>query len=409
MRALVAAIACSVSLFCALPLEASEWTDRERRILASIAFSAPLAPPPSPSNRVADNIKAAEFGRQIFFDKAFGKDGQFSCATCHDPTKYYTDGRPRSVGAGLAMRNSQPLVGVAHNRWFYWDGRRDSLWSQALIPFEAADEMGASRVSVVRRVATVHEYSEQYVVIFGTLPEGIDDSKLPTEAGPYTSGALRAAWQKLPQSRQRAINLVYTNIGKALAAFQRTLAHPATRFDRYVTALEHNQQPGESARLSVSEIAGAKLFFDGAKTQCLQCHNGPQLSNGGFHNIGTGSFSGSTRDFGRAIGLRAALMDEFNCVGPYSDADPDQCAEHRFMNKDSHIPLTGAFKVPTLRGLRHTAPYFHDGRFATLGEVLEYYNEPPDSAMVGPHELRALGLTSAELEQLEAFLMALSN
>jgi len=73
--------------------------------------------------------------------------------------------------------------------------------------------------------------------------------------------------------------------------------------------------------LTDSEIAGIKLFINPQKTPCLQCHNGPLQTNNDFHNIGTGNFSGDHLDFGRILGLQAVLMDEFNCMGSYSDAD----------------------------------------------------------------------------------------
>jgi cytochrome c peroxidase len=149
--------------------------------------------------------------------------------------------------------------------------------------------------------------------------------------------------------------------------------------------------------------------MDKSRTQCLQCHNGPMLSNGGFHNIGSGNFTGELLDFGRVFGIRAVLTDEFNCLGPYSDAEPDDCQELTYLNTDSHVPLEGAFKVPSLRHLLQTAPYFHDGRFATLREVMEYYTTPPAFEVVGPHELRELHLSEDEVSELVQFLGTLST
>jgi cytochrome c peroxidase len=148
---------------------------------------------------------------------------------------------------------------------------------------------------------------------------------------------------------------------------------------------------------------------DEPKTRCLRCHNGPMLTNGGFHNVGTGTFGGERPDFGRAFGLRAVLLDEFNCVGPFSDARREACLELRFLNKDAHIPLDGAFKTPSLRNVSATAPYAHDGRFADLDQVLRHYNTPPAVTSSGPHELGPLGLTDQELRHLRAFLFALAE
>jgi len=404
----VPGIRSSLTLLITLPVfavAATGWSDRESRLLASLSLSKLDPAPASPSNRYALNPAAAALGKRLFFDKQLSGSGELSCATCHQPGMHYTDGLARSQGAGEAMRNSPTLVGTAYNRWFYWDGRRDSLWAQALIPFEAADEMGSSRVGVLRVVAEDDGYHTDYQHVFDTSID-IDFEGLPEHAGPFGDDAARKAWATLSHEDQERINTAYANIGKAIAAFERTLMPAETRFDRFVDSLDSRDA---KVAFSKREAAGARLFLDADKTQCLQCHNGPLLTNGEFHNIGSGNFSGDTLDFGRSIGLRAVLMDEFNCLGPYSDAEQYECRELLFLNTDSHLPLRGAFKVPTLRGLNRTAPYFHDGRFETLREVLEFYNDPPSTEIAGPHELKPLGLTDEQLGQLEAFLLTFSD
>ena len=108
-----------------------------------------------------------------------------------------------------------------------------------------------------------------------------------------------------------------------------------------------------------------------------------------------------------ALGVREVTEYAFNCLGPYSDARPEQCLELRFLNRTSHVPLEGAFRVPGLRDLRHTAPYMHDGRFASLTEVIAFYRDPPDT--VAEHELQPLRISDVEAAQLEAFLLSLSG
>ena len=385
------------------------WTERELRVASSILITGNQPLPDSYSNSVADNVLAAELGELLFFDARLSRDASVSCASCHQPDKYFTDGRARSVGTGEAMRNSPTVIGASYNRWFYWDGRRDSLWAQALIPFEAPDEMGSTRVAVIRTVMTDSTYSELYESVFGSVQLPLQLDALPEHAGPYGDGDARASWQKLSASDRRALSQVYANIGKTIAAYQRRLQHQPGPFDRYVSRLIADEEIDSTARIPDEAIAGAKLFMNPDRTQCLQCHNGFNLSNGDFHNIGTGSTSGSYLDFGREIGLRAVLMDEFNCLGPFSDAERFQCRELMFLNKDSHLPLRGAFKVPTLRGLKYTAPYFHDGRFEDLRGVLDFYNDPPAIGDVGPHELKPLNLTEEELGQLESFLLSLTD
>lgn len=101
------------------------------------------------------------------------------------------------------------------------------------------------------------------------------------------------------------------------------------------------------------------------------------------------------------------MTDEFNCRSRWSDALPAQCFELEFLKADGH-ELERAFKVPSLRGVAERAPYMHAGQFATLGDVLDHYNQAP--AAPGSHtELRPLKLNALELGQLEAFLRALSG
>lgn len=361
--------------------------------------------PASPGNRVADDPAAAALGKALFFDPRFSANGEVSCATCHVPSRDFTDGVPRGIGLGRGNRNTPTITGTAWNTWFYWDGRRDSLWAQALIPFEAESEMGSDRLSVLRTLAADTVLSRQYQALFGPLP---NLSTLPvSEAGPLADAQRRDAWYRLPAEDRQRINRSFANVGKAIAAWERTLHPEPTRFDAYVRQLEAGDT--HVATLSDDAKAGARLFMDAERTQCLQCHNGPTLTNGGFHNIGTGNFDGEILDFGRAFGLQAVLLDEFNCLGPYSDAAPEACTALRFLNSGHHIPLEGAFKTPGLRGVANTAPYFHDGSATTLAEVVSHYNTPPDPAAVGAHELQALSLDTRELEQLVAFMQALSE
>lgn len=383
-----------------LEVAARGWTDPEKALLASLRWSAAPEPPPPPSNPVADDPRAAALGRKLFFDVRLSGSGESSCASCHQPERSFTDGRPRGRGEGEALRNTPTLLGVAHGTWFYWDGRRDSLWSQALVPFEAADEMGGSRVQVVSTVASDPLLAEAYAEIFGPMPR-IDFAKLPRRAGPFGDASTRDAWQRMDAGEQVEINRVYANLGRAIAAFERTLRVPPSRFDAYVDALLGG---GPADQLTEAEQRGLQIFLDD-DSRCLRCHNGPMLTNGGFHNIGTANRSGGRLDYGRVFGVQAVLMDEFNCLGPYSGAPPDACGPLRFLDRSDLGHLEGAFKVPTLRQVANTGPYFHDGRHATLEDVVRYYNEP-DLSFDGV-EIAPLGLTEPEIADLVAFLKTL--
>ncbi|MEM6988035.1 MAG: cytochrome-c peroxidase, partial [Pseudomonadota bacterium] len=267
-----------------------DWTERERRVLRSLSLSQLGPPPASPGNRVADDPRAAEFGQQLFFDTRFSANGDLSCASCHMPSRDFTDGVPRAIGLGKGNRNTPTITGTAWNEWFYWDGRRDSLWSQALIPFEAENEMGGDRLSVVRAVAADDALRSDYESLFGPMP-AFDDIAVDG-AGPLASAPQRDAWYRLSNPQQQRVNTTFANLGKAIAAWERTQHFRPSAFDAYVDGLEADSDPTSDQLITDEAKAGARLFMDADRTQCLQCHNGPNLTNGGFHNIGTGNFDG---------------------------------------------------------------------------------------------------------------------
>ena len=380
-----------------------ERNDR-RATLASLYLEPGAKPPRSPGNRVADDPRAAALGGRLFFDPRTSADGTIACATCHQPDRFFTDGERRGAGLARLARNTPTIVGAGFGSWFYWDGRRDSLWAQALVPFEAAAEMGGSRLAVVRLIGTDPDYRADYEALFGAFPDALLAGDLPRDAGPLGNASMRGNWDALAMPIRRQVNAVYVNVGKSVAAFERTIPVPVTRFDRYVGALLDDDPTAESI-LTPAELRGLELFIDPQRSHCLRCHSGPLFTNGGFHNVGSGRFSGAELDFGRAFGQRAVLLDEFNCLGPYSDAAPDECPELRYFSRDSHVPLEGAFKVPGLRNVAATAPYMHDGRFADLAAVVDYYRSlRPDPA----HELPRFAIGDNEAADLIAFLEALS-
>jgi cytochrome c peroxidase len=293
-----------------------------------------------------------------------------------------------------------PLADVAHNAWFFWDGRKDSLWSQALGPLESAAEHGIDRTRVMHLVREHHLAS--YEAVFGPMPA---TGPLPQRAGPQSDAAGRAAWSALPESDRVAINTVFANVGKAIAAYERQIRFGPSRFDRYVEAVLHGREPGADARLTADERAGLKLFI--GRAQCTQCHNGPLFSDSHFHNTGVPAVKDLPADAGRASAITAVLADEFNCLGRYSDAKPSQCSELRFMSKDTH-QLTRAYKPPTLRNVALRPPYMHAGQYATLEEVLDHYSRAPQSP-AGHSEIKPLRLSQRERRQLIAFLGTLSG
>lgn len=388
------------------PRSETVWSESELRILRSMALPSQVAPPASASNRYANDKRAAALGQQLFSDTGLSPGNNMSCASCHQPDRYFTDGL---TVAAAGSRNTPTIVGTAFQDWYYWDGRRDSLWSQALVPLEAVNEIGASRLSVVRRISNDAKLREQYRQVFRLAPAKINP-QWPEHASPVGARSRQQAWFGLPARARNQINRTFANIGKAIAAYERTLLAKETRFDRYVASLSGNPKSANELtadELTADEIAGLKLFIDDSRTQCLQCHNGPLLTNQGFHNIGTGRLTGSQLDLGRAAGLPMVKADPFNCLGRYSDAGQGQCEALQYLSNDRHQPLVGAFKVPGLRNLAATAPYFHDGRASDLSAVLAHYANPANTSGERS-ELRPRPLSPQETDQLRRFLLTLT-
>ncbi len=382
------------------------WSESELALLRLQWIGSLQELPPDPTNKYADDPAAAKLGQKLFFDKQLSANAQVACATCHVPDKYFTDGLAKAKGVGEASRSAPSVVGVAFSPWFFWDGRSDSLWSQALGPLESSVEHGGNRSQYARIVYHDPTYRKMYEDLFGPLPDLSDKERFPENAAPVDNQPSDAKWNEMPEADRKAITRVFVNTGKAIAAYERLLMPGPSRFDKYVEAL----LAGESAEtkpeniLSDDEVAGLKLFI--GKAMCVTCHLGPLFTNHGFHNVGVPD-SASPADEGRFKGAQQALNSEFNCLSEYSDAADEDCAELKFANYNRD-EILGAYKVPTLRSIVKTAPYMHAGQFENLGDVLKHYNAAP-SAPAGHSELIPINLKEKELERIEAFLNSLSS
>jgi cytochrome c peroxidase len=381
------------------------WTPEEIATLRSLWIGSLPPLPPDPSNSVADDPRAASLGQKIYFDTRFSVNGEISCATCHQPDLLFTDGLPRAEAIGTTPRGAPTIVGSAYSPWFFWDGRRDSQWAQALTPLESPIEHGGTRTQYVHILDEDEIYRAEYEAIFGGLPDFSDRTRFPDMAGPVEDSEARAAWEAMTSVDRQAVSRAYANMGKAIAAYERLIMPGPSGFDRYVQALLEGDEEAMQSALTPDEVAGLRLFI--GLGNCIRCHNGPLFTNNGFHNIGVPTAEGLPLDMGRIRGVQEVISSEFNCLGQYSDAGPDDCAELRFV-KTLGQELPGAFKVPTLRNVAETAPYMHSGQFATLQEVLNHYNQLP-AAPIGHSELTPINFSDSELAQLEAFLRSLSG
>ncbi|MEJ8834862.1 cytochrome-c peroxidase [Ramlibacter sp. AN1133] len=379
---------------------AGGWSKDELAQLRELSIASLPPPPADPSNRVADDARAAELGHRLFFDQRLSANGQVACATCHLPDRLFQDGTPLAKGVGTTDRRTMSIIGTAHSPWQFWDGRKDSQWAQALGPLESAVEHGGDRTQYARLLAK--EYRAEYEAIFGPLP---DLAGLPAHAGPVQDASAKAAWNAMTPQRRDAVSGVFANLGKAVAAYERRIEPAASRFDRYVQAALAGDATTMREALTRDEAAGLKLFI--GKAQCVQCHSGPLFTNHEFHNTGVPAAAGPPSDEGRLAGAKSVLQDEFNCLGRFSDARAEQCGELRFLAAGEAHQLR-QFRVPSLRNVAGRGPYMHAGQFATLRQVLEHYNRAP-AAPRGHSELAPLGLSARELDQLAAFLGTLGG
>ena len=317
------------------------FTEHEWALLLGV--SVPDTPPPAPSNGVADDPLAADLGKMVFFDSGLSPSGEVACASCHQPDKQFGDGLALAQGVSTGTRRTPAIALAAHARWQFWDGRADTLWAQALGPFEAESEMGSSREFVVERVLSEHRAAYDAAFPNNDLPQ------------PAT-----IEWSAMLDDGER-VTRVFTNIGKSIAAWERTLRVLPNALDNYLA--------GDMTALNASEKYGLQLFVSQG---CMQCHWGPRLTNDAFHNVGVPG-----ADAGRSAGIAAWLTSEFRSDGHYSDA-PLQGR-----TASTAAPL-GQFKTPPLRGIADAAFFGHNGSMSSLEEVTEFYGWLPSDSSREP-------------------------
>ena len=307
-----------------------------------------------------------ELGRQLFFDARLSANGAVSCSTCHDPRLGFADGKKLAVGIDgrLGSRNTPTVLNATFNSTLFWDGRVDSLEAQALEPLVNADEMGnASHDEVVRRLAVIPRYADQFQRVFGR----------PVDAG---------------------------SLSKAIAAYERTLISANAPYDRYLA--------GDRSALNERALRGLTLFR--TRGRCSVCHSlstsFPFFTDGNYRNTGVaGNFSGFEGLVRRATALSieasTAEMLELN-------KQQGKVELGRFLVTRNSLDI-GSYRTPMLRNVELTAPYFHDGSAATLADVLSYYSRGGNETTSRDWELQAVNLTEREQQDLIEFLKALTS
>jgi cytochrome c peroxidase len=327
-------------------------------------FPTPAVPP--------DNAMSAAkvaLGRRLFFEPQLSVTGQHSCASCHEPGRAYTDGRAVAIGAtGQSLTHSaMSLVNVAYNISFGWTKRElDSLEAQMLEPLlnEHPVELGLAgrQASVCELLAADPDYRAAFARAF-PREAGVGAAMgASTAAGAgTTAGAGAAAGAGTGDNGDVAPAWVsFGNLVKAIATFERTLIFGDSPFDRYVFG-------GDHAAISAPAKRGMQLFYS-PRAGCGACHSG------------------------------------FNFNGNWRDSQGDT-GKPGFANNGVGDQV---MRVPTLRNIELTAPYMHDGRFATLAAVLDHYARvaklPASDA-----RLRTFNLSADERADLIAFLQTLTD
>lgn len=409
MAAVGSALGVAVALGCERDDPDAAWTAEEARTLYSLSPIPAL--PPSPGNRHADLQAAAVLGHQLFFDQRLSANGKVACATCHKPELYFTDGLVQGRGVGQTARNTPTVIGVAWLPFLFLDGRKDSGWAQALGPLEAEGEHGTDRLAVAHLIHS--EYREAYQGVFGPLPPLEQAQRFPARARPVDLDRLHphaVAWAGMAAADQEAINRVFSNVGKAIEAYERKLTPQPAPFDRYVAALKAGDTQG-GGHLSAAARRGLRSFM--GRGGCVNCHSGPLLTDKGFHNLGIPQARTATGELvarvesGRGRGAGLVKQDPFRCGEPYSDAKV--CLELKYLNP-LFEDFLGAFKTPSLRNVAATAPYMHAGQLATLQDVLTFYRTLPGQPRAGHRELSLQRLdSSVDDGDLLAFLASLTG
>jgi cytochrome c peroxidase len=325
---------------------------------------------PKTVSHPADNPSTpdkVQLGKMLFWDPVLSGNKDVACATCHHPSFGYAENIELSLGVGgvglsekrskgeLVKRNSPSILNTAFNGItgthssnhydpvnapMFWDMRAKSLEEQALKPILDTKEMKGDKIpeallydSLLVRLKAIPEYNILFEKAFG------------------------------------ANQISKTNIGKAIAAFERTLIAKNSRFDRYAA--------GDTKAMTSFELRGMTNFVSAG---CVKCHSGPMFSDYKLHVMG----------------------HEDNVKLPESD------------NGDGKY----AFRTPSLRNLKLTAPYMHNGVFKSLEEVLSFYEELsgaggsrnkkiPTSAM--DKIIRPFGMTNDQMPSIVAFLKTLDD
>jgi cytochrome c peroxidase len=314
--------------------------------------------------RKAPNPKAVELGKAFFFDARLSGDASLSCATCHNSEMGFTTREPLSEAypGSKHWRNAPTLLNVVYKGKAHgWDGRLDDL-------DDMLRDMITDSMNMNMDMQLMQERLKQDPKIVALTKEGYGDKNMGTS-------------QKGEMTHYVARNAVI----------------------QFLETLVSKNVPFDNGKLSAKAKEGMVLFK--GKAGCIQCHNGTYFSDAKPHNTGVPENPEVFKDPQRHYTYVAFMM----FMGVDNRMSWRRDVGYYTISKDRKD--IGKFITPTLRELKYTAPYMHNGMFKTLDEVIEFYNKGGGEDRPGLKDsaIKPLNLTSSEKESIKEFLMSLSG
>jgi cytochrome c peroxidase len=382
----------------------------------------PSAPPADTTNQYAESAAARTLGQRFFFDKAFSgkltvasdlgaidEVGKVSCASCH-LGEMMEDHRSNpaqvSIAAGVHTRNAPGVVNSAFYKWTNWGGRFSAQWELPLPVAENGVIMNGNRLAIAHSIA--RRYKAEYEAIFGALDPELGtttSTRFPVSGKPKPvtdPPAMDGPWENMAPADRDIVTRVLVNFGKALEAYMRQMVSGNSPFDQWMS--------GDCDAIGESAQRGALLFV--GKARCNSCHSGTHFSDDGFHNLGVPKGVPVNPDQGRLVDAQNLLGAAVSSASTtWSDDSAEGLRRRAGLTNPMPESARGAFRTPDLRGVAQTGPYMHAGQFATLEDVVDFYNAgggTPVSGTLDPM-LQPLGLSSGERADLVAFLRTLTG
>jgi cytochrome c peroxidase len=387
-----------------------------------------MSPLPDPTrdltNHVVGDQQAETLGRKLLYETrystalkvastlgAVGDTAKVACESCHKATASYVDIRSTpnnmSLGVSWTLRNAPMLVNTVYYDWHNWAGNRRALWEQAGGSPETGTNTAGDRCTYAHMLWD--HYRDEYNAVFPETP-------LPDRLDPAATGALPAKckpsanpttmpgpWEAMTSDDKDSITRIMCNQGKAVAAFETLLVSRNAPFDAYVAG---------TGDISLKAKRGLRLFV--GKAACANCHLGSFFTDQKFHNLGipqTGANVPAT-DQGRLEAIKELPGRLCKANGPFSD---DMSVGVEWLNgiNDPDDPTDlGRFRTGSLRNVTQSAPYMHTGGFATLRDVIAFYNSGgEDAGFLGTKDprIKPLGLSETEIDELIEFLDTLTG